>query len=208
MTSPLGSLVVDNRDGRRVSVSRSTRETTISVSLDIDGSGQATIETGVGFYDHLIGSLAHHGLFDVVIRAEGDLAVDEHHTVEDVALVLGSAFAEALGDRAGIRRFGEARVPMDEAVASAVLDIGGRPYAVIELPFRGERVGELPLQLVEHALEAFARTAGATLHVSGTGRNDHHLAEAAFKALGRALRLACEPDPRRTGVASTKGSLG
>lgn len=208
MTSPLGSLVVDNRDGRRVSVSRSTRETTISVSLDLDGSGQATIETGVGFYDHLIGSLAHHGLFDVVIRAEGDLAVDEHHTVEDVALVLGAAFAEALGDRAGIRRFGDARVPMDEAVASAVLDIGGRPYAVIELPFRGERVGELPLQLVEHALEAFARTAGATLHVTGTGRNDHHLAEAAFKALGRALRLACEPDPRRTGVASTKGSLG
>jgi len=208
MTLPLGSLVVDNREGRRVSVSRSTRETTISVSLDLDGSGQATIETGVGFYDHLIGSLAHHGLFDVVIRAEGDLAVDEHHTVEDVALVLGAAFAEALGERAGIRRFGDARVPMDEAVASAVLDIGGRPYAVIELPFRGERVGELPLQLVEHALEAFARTAGATLHVTGTGRNDHHLAEAAFKALGRALRLACEPDPRRTGVASTKGSLG
>jgi imidazoleglycerol-phosphate dehydratase len=208
MTSPLGSLVVNNRDGRRVSVSRSTRETTISVSLDLDGTGQATIETGVGFYDHLIGSLAHHGLFDVVIRAEGDLAVDEHHTVEDVAVVLGSAFAEALGERAGIRRFGEARVPMDEAVASAVLDIGGRPYAVIELPFRGERVGELPLQLVEHALEAFARTAGATLHVSATGRNDHHLAEAAFKALGRALRLACEPDPRRPGVASTKGSLG
>jgi len=208
MTSPLGSLVVDNREGRRVSVSRSTRETTISVSLDLDGSGQATIETGVGFYDHLIGSLAHHALFDVVIRAEGDLAVDEHHTVEDVALVLGAAFAEALGERAGIRRFGDARVPMDEAVASAVLDIGGRPYAVIELPFRGERVGELPLQLVEHALEAFARTAGATLHVTGTGRNDHHLAEAAFKALGRALRLACEPDPRRTGVASTKGSLG
>jgi imidazoleglycerol-phosphate dehydratase len=208
MTSPLGSLVVDSSDGRRVTVSRSTRETTISVSLDLDGSGQATIETGVGFYDHLIGSLAHHGLFDVVIRAEGDLAVDEHHTVEDVALVLGSAFAEALGERAGIRRFGDARVPMDEAVASAVLDIGGRPYAVIELPFRGERVGELPLQLVEHALEAFARTAGATLHVTGNGRNDHHLAEAAFKALGRALRLACEPDPRRTGVASTKGSLG
>ena len=206
MTLPLGSLVVDNREGRRVSVSRSTRETTISVSLDLDGSGQATIETGVGFYDHLIGSLAHHGLFDVVIRAEGDLAVDEHHTVEDVALVLGAAFAEALGERAGIRRFGEARVPMDEAVASAVLDIGGRPYAVIELPFRGERVGELPLQLVEHALEAFARTAGATLHVTGTGRNDHHLAEAAFKALGRSLRLACEPDPRRIGVASTKGS--
>jgi imidazoleglycerol-phosphate dehydratase len=208
MSSPLGSLVVDDRDGRRVTVSRKTRETTISTSLDLDGSGVAMIETGIGFFDHLLGSLAHHGLFDVEIRASGDLAVDEHHTVEDVALVLGAAFAEALGDRAGIGRFGDARVPMDEALASAVVDIGGRPYAVIDLPFRGERVGELPLQLVEHTLEAFARTAGATLHLSGTGRNDHHLAEAAFKALGRALRIACEPDPRRTGVASTKGALG
>jgi len=208
MTSPLGSLIVDSRERRAVSVSRSTRETTISIRLGLDGTGEAAIETGVGFYDHLLGSLAHHGLFDLEIRAQGDLGVDEHHTVEDVALVLGAAFAEALGDRAGIQRFGDARVPMDEAVASAVIDIGGRPYAVIELPFRGERVGELPLQLVEHALEAFARTAGATLHVNGTGRNDHHLAEAAFKALGRALRAASEPDPRRTGVASTKGSLG
>jgi imidazoleglycerol-phosphate dehydratase len=208
MSSVLGSLVVDSRDGRRATVSRKTRETTISTSLDLDGGGAATIETGVGFYNHLLGSLAHHGLFDLEIHAVGDLAVDEHHTVEDVALVLGAAFAEALGDRAGIGRFGEARVPMDEAVASAVVDIGGRPYAVIDLPFRGERVGDLPLQLVEHAFEAFARTAGATLHLSGIGRNDHHLAEAAFKALGRALRVACEPDPRRTGVASTKGSLG
>jgi imidazoleglycerol-phosphate dehydratase len=208
MTTPLGSLVVDSRAGRRVSVSRETRETRISVSLDLDGRGTATIETGVGFFDHLLGSLAHHGLFDLEIHATGDLAIDEHHTVEDVALVLGAAFGEALGDRAGIRRFGDARVPMDESLASAVIDIGGRPYAVIDLPFRGERVGELPLQLVEHALEAFARTAGATLHLSGSGRNDHHLAEAAFKALGRALREACELDPRRTGVASTKGSLG
>ena len=208
MSSALGSLVVDSRDGRRVTVSRKTRETTISTSLDLDGSGVATIETGIGFFDHLLGSLAHHGLFDIEIRASGDLAIDEHHTVEDVTLVLGAAFAEALGDRAGIGRFGDARVPMDEALASAVVDIGGRPYAVIDLPFRGERVGELPLQLVEHALEAFARTAGATLHLSGTGRNDHHLAEVAFKALGRALRVACEQDPRRTGVASTKGALG
>jgi imidazoleglycerol-phosphate dehydratase len=208
MTSPLGSLVVESREGRRVAVSRETRETRISISLDLDGRGLATIETGVGFYDHLLGSLAHHGLFDVTISAAGDLAVDEHHTVEDVALVLGAAFGEALGERTGIRRFGDAGVPMDEAVAVAVIDIGGRPYAVVELPFRGERVGELPLQLVEHALEAFARTAGATLHVNGTGRNDHHLAEAAFKAMGRALREACEVDPRRTGVASTKGSLG
>ena len=208
MTTPLGTLDVTDRGTRRVSVSRRTRETEIDVSLDLDGSGVARISTGVGFYDHLLTSLAHHGLFDVEIRATGDLEVDEHHTVEDVALVLGSAFAEALGDRAGIRRFGEASVPMDESLATAVIDVGGRPYAVIDLPFRGERVGGLPLQLVEHALEAFARTAGATLHVRGTGRNDHHLAEAAFKALARALREACESDPRRDGVASTKGSLG
>ena len=125
-----------------------------------------------------------------------------------MALVLGAALATALGDRAGIQRFGDASVPMDEALASAVIDIGGRPYAVIDLPFRGERIGALSTQLVEHALESFARTAGATLHVTGTGRNDHHLAEAAFKALARSLRVACTPDPRRTGVASTKGSLG
>ena len=208
MTSPLGNVAVEARDERRVSLTRRTRETDITVSVDLDGTGSAAIETGVGFYDHLLSSLAHHGLFDLEIRATGDLQVDEHHTVEDVALVLGAAFAEALGDRAGIVRFGDSSVPMDEALATAVVDIGGRPYAVVELPFRGERVGELPLQLVEHAIEAFARTAGATVHVRGTGRNDHHLAEAAFKALGRALRAACEPDPRRRGVASTKGVLG
>jgi imidazoleglycerol-phosphate dehydratase len=206
MTTALGSLEVEHRDGRRVTVRRSTRETEISLSLDLDGSGVATIATGVGFYDHLLGSLAHHGLFDLEITARGDLDVDDHHTVEDVALVLGAALAEALGDRGGIARFGDATVPMDESVATAIIDVGGRPYAVIDLPFRSERAGMLSLQLVEHALEAFARTAGATLHVRGTGRNDHHLAEAAFKALGRALRAACEPDPRRRGVASTKGS--
>jgi imidazoleglycerol-phosphate dehydratase len=208
MTSPIGILDVQERSARRVRIARTTRETDVTVTLDLDGSGAADIATGIGFYDHLLGSLAHHGLFDLEIRATGDLHVDEHHTVEDVALVIGSAFAEALGDRAGIRRFGDSSVPMDESVATAIIDVGGRPYAVIDLPFLGERVGGLPLQLVDHALEAFARTAGATLHLSGTGRNDHHLAEAAFKALGRALRIACEPDPRRTGVASTKGSLG
>jgi imidazoleglycerol-phosphate dehydratase len=206
MTTPLGSLTVEARDGRRVTVRRATRETEISLSLDLDGSGIAAISTGVGFYDHLLTSFAHHGLFDLEIAARGDLEVDDHHTVEDVALVLGAAVTEALGDRGGIARFGDASVPMDESVATAIIDVGGRPYAVIDLPFRGERTGELSLQLVEHALEAFARTAGATLHVRGTGRNDHHLAEAAFKALGRALRAACEPDPRRRGVASTKGS--
>ena len=207
MTTPLGATTVTDRDARRLTVTRETRETRVRVTLDLDGRGSTAIATGVGFFDHLLGSLAHHGLFDLTIEASGDLEIDEHHTVEDVALVLGSAFAEALGDRAGIRRFGDARAPMDESLASAIIDVGGRPYAVIDLPFRGERVGELPLQLVEHALEAFARTAGATLHLSGTGRNDHHLAEAAFKALGRALRVACEADPRRSGVASTKGSL-
>ncbi len=208
MTTPLGSLSVETSTDRRASVSRETRETTVAISLDLDGEGTASIATGVGFFDHLLSSLAHHGLFDLEVRTRGDLGVDEHHSVEDTALVLGAAFAEALGDRAGIVRFGEATVPMDESLATAVVDIGGRPYAVVELPFRGERVGELPLQLVEHAIEAFARTAGATIHVRGSGRNDHHLAEAAFKALGRALRAACEPDPRRRGVASTKGSLG
>jgi imidazoleglycerol-phosphate dehydratase len=208
MTTPLGTLDILEREGRRVRVARRTRETAIELALDLDGSGQTAIETGIGFYDHVLGSLAHHGLFDLEIRATGDLHVDEHHTVEDVALVLGAAFAEALGDRAGIRRFGDSSVPMDESVATAVIDVGGRPYAVIDLPFRAERAGTLPLQLVDHALESFARASGATLHLRGTGRNDHHLAEAAFKALGRALRVACEPDPRRTGVASTKGSLG
>jgi imidazoleglycerol-phosphate dehydratase len=206
MTSPLGVVDVRDRADRRVTVSRTTRETQVTVELDLDGSGVADIATGVGFYDHLLGSFAHHGLFDLTVRAVGDLHVDDHHTVEDVALVLGSAVAEALGERAGIERFGDATVPMDEALATAVVDVGGRPYAVIDLPFRGERAGELTLQLVEHALEAFARTSGVTLHVRGSGRNDHHLAEAAFKALGRALRAAVAPDPRRRGVASTKGS--
>ncbi len=208
MTTPLGELTIGPREDRRVTVARTTRETDITVTLGLDGAGHTAIVTGIGFYDHLLGSLAHHGLFDLAIQSDGDLQIDEHHTVEDVALVLGAAFAEALGDRAGIRRFGDSSVPMDESIATAVIDVGGRPYAAIDLPFQGERVGALPLQLVEHALESFARTAGATLHVRGTGRNDHHLAEAAFKALGRALRDACEPDPRRAGVASTKGSLG
>lgn len=209
MTTPLGALEVSDRGpGRAVTLRRSTRETDITVRVDLDGTGQASIETGVGFFDHLLTSLAHHALLDLEIRARGDLGVDDHHTVEDVALVLGAAVAEALGARAGIQRFGDASVPMDEAVATAILDLGGRPYAVLDLPFRGERVGALNLQMIEHALEAFARTSGTTLHLRATGRNDHHLAEAAFKALARALRVAIAPDPRRSGVASTKGSLG
>ena len=209
MTTPLGSIeIVERGPGRAVTLRRTTRETDVTVHVDLDGSGEATVETGVGFLDHLLSSLAHHALLDLELRATGDLEVDDHHTVEDVALVLGAAIAEALGDRAGIQRFGDASVPMDEAVATAVLDVGGRPYAVVDLPFRGERVGTLNLQMIEHALEAFARASGTTLHLRATGRNDHHLAEAAFKALARALRAAVALDPRRTGVASTKGSLG
>ena len=208
MTTPLGELEFGPAEGRRVTVSRTTAETDVTITLGIDGQGHRAVDTGIGFYDHLLGSMAHHGLFDLAISARGDLEVDEHHTIEDVALVLGSAFATALGDRTGIARFGESAVPMDESIARVVVDVGGRPYAVVDLPFRGERAGGLPLQLIEHAIEAFARTSGVTVHVGGTGRNDHHLAEAAFKALGRALRVACEPDPRRSGVASTKGVLG
>jgi imidazoleglycerol-phosphate dehydratase len=193
---------------RWATVTRSTKETQITVTLKLDGTGKTAIDTGVGFYDHLLGSMAHHALFDLEIAATGDLVIDEHHTVEDVALVLGAALAASLGDRSGITRFGDAAVPMDESVATAVVDVGGRPYAVVDLPFRGKRAGKLPLELVDHALESFARAGGVTLNVKGRGRNDHHLAEAAFKALGRALSAAVTVDPRRQGVASTKGSLG
>jgi imidazoleglycerol-phosphate dehydratase len=211
MTSPLGAAetVLAVAGPRSATVRRTTRETRIAVTVDLDGAGRAAVATGIGAYDHLLTSFAHHGLLDLSVEARGDLEVDEHHTVEDVALVLGAAIAAALGDRAGIRRFGDASVPMDESLATCVLDIGGRPYAVLDLPFRGERIGGLPTQLVDHALESFARTAGATLHLHGTGRNDHHLAEAAFKALAVSLRRAVEPDPGRAGaIASTKGSLG
>ena len=193
---------------RRVERVRATRETRVRVVVDLDGSGSAKVATGIGFYDHLLTSLATHSLIDLEVEAAGDLEVDDHHTVEDVALVLGDAIAGALGDRAGIGRFGEATVPMDEALARCALDLSGRPYAVLDLAFRGDRMGQLSTQLVEHALESFARTAGATLHLSASGRNDHHVAEAAFKALARSLRSAVAPDPRRAGaVPSSKGSL-
>jgi imidazoleglycerol-phosphate dehydratase len=194
--------------GRRAVRARKTRETDVRIELALDGSGIANVHTGIGFYDHLLSSLAHHALIDLSIEAGGDLDVDEHHTVEDVAITLGEAFAEALVDRARITRFGEASVPMDEALATAVIDLSGRSYAVLDLVFRGERVGALSTQLIEHALEAFARTAGVTLHLRASGRNDHHVAEAAFKALARALRAAVAIDERRLGVASTKGVLG
>ena len=145
-------------------------------------------------------------MFDLDIDAKGDLEIDEHHTVEDTALVVGQAFTEALGDRAGIVRYGDATVPMDEALARAVVDVGGRPYAVIDIELRTDRIGQLGTQMIPHAIESLARTAGFTIHVTATGRNDHHVAEAAIKALARALRAAVADDPRRSGVPSTKGT--
>jgi imidazoleglycerol-phosphate dehydratase len=205
MTS-IGTVVASGP--RWATVTRETKETRITITLKLDGTGETNIETGVGFFDHLLNSLAHHALFDLDVQAAGDLVIDEHHTVEDVALVLGAAFGQALGDRAGIARFGDAAVPMDEAVATAVVDVGGRPYSVVDLPFKGKRAGKLPLELIEHAVESFASAGGVTINLKGRGRNDHHLAEAAFKALGRSLCSAVTVDPRRQGPASTKGALG
>jgi len=204
--SSIGTVVASG--DRWATVTRSTKETQITVTLKLDGTGETNIETGVGFFDHLLNSMAHHALFDLDIQAAGDLVIDEHHTVEDVSLVLGAALAQALGDRSGIARFGDASVPMDESVATCVVDVGGRPYAVVDLPFKGKRAGKLPLELIEHVLESFARAGGVTLNIKGKGRNDHHLAEAAFKALGRSLCAAVAVDPRRQGPASTKGALG
>jgi imidazoleglycerol-phosphate dehydratase len=207
VSSQFGTVVASG--DRSATIARETRETKITVALRLDGAGDTSVETGVGFFDHLLSAMAHHALFDLTVTATGDLDVDEHHTVEDVALVFGAALAQALGDRAGIVRFGDAAVPMDESVATAVVDVGGRPYAVVDVPFRGKRAGKLPLQLIEHVFESIARTGGLTLNVKARGRNDHHLAEAAFKAFGRALREATEIDPRRAGApASTKGVLG
>lgn len=192
---------------RTATISRKTLETNVRVSIDLDGTGAVAVDTGVGFYDHMLTAFGHHGLFDLEIKTDGDLHVDEHHTVEDTALVLGSAIADALADRVAIRRYGSATIPMDEAVATAVVDMGGRPYAVVDLPFTTERLGSLGTQMIPHALEALTRTAGCTLNLSATGSNDHHIAEAAFKALAYAVRAAIEIDPRRQGLASTKGAM-
>lgn len=191
---------------RTATVTRKTRETDIEIALDLDGTGATTIATGVGFYDHLLTALGHHSLIDLAIRCDGDLDIDDHHTVEDTAIVLGQALGEALGDRAGIQRYGDATVPMDEALATCAVDVGGRPYAVIDVPLRQATIGNLSTQNVPHALEALARSAGFTLHLTASGTNDHHVAEAAFKALARAIRAAVSPDPRRNGIASTKGT--
>ena len=184
---------------------RQTKETDVAVRLSLDGSGNAEVATGVAFLDHLLRALAMHARFDLEVKARGDLEVDAHHTVEDVARVLGEALAEALGDRSGIARFGDAIVPLDESRATVALDCGGRGYAMIDVPLRGVMIGSLPATLVPHFLETFALRGGVTLHVIASGRDDHHLAEATFKALARALRQACAVDPAlRGGSASTK----
>ena len=193
---------------RTSSITRKTNETEISVSLNLDGSGQAEMDTGLGFLDHMLHHIAVHGLFDLTIQAQGDLHVDEHHTVEDVALVLGQAFAEALGNKKGIVRTAHAFVPMDETLALVVLDLSGRPYSVIDLEWRTPAVGGIATTLFEHFLESFAVTVRCNLHARVLyGRDDHHKAEALFKALGRALDAATQMDSRRGGIPSTKGTL-
>jgi imidazoleglycerol-phosphate dehydratase len=194
---------------RRATVARATEETDVSVALTLEGIGRHEIATGIGFLDHLLAHVAVHGLFDVEVRADGDLHVDPHHTVEDVALVLGRAFDQALGDRAGLVRVGAAYVPMDESLAFITVDLSGRPYAVTDLAWSGTRVGGLPVTLISHVLESFAVTARANVHARVLyGRDDHHKAEALFKALGRALDQATRRDPRRAGaIPSTKGKL-
>ncbi|HYM49163.1 MAG TPA: imidazoleglycerol-phosphate dehydratase HisB [Candidatus Limnocylindrales bacterium] len=195
-------MTTDERSAHRT---RRTKETEVSVRLRLDGSGTGDVATGVPFLDHLLRALAMHARFDLEVKARGDLEVDAHHTVEDVAIVLGETLAEALGDRAGIARFGHASVPLDESLATVALDCGGRSYARIELPLQGPTIGSLPATLVPHFLETFAGSGGMTLHLTASGRDDHHLAEAAFKALARALRQGCAIDPTLRGrSASTK----
>jgi imidazoleglycerol-phosphate dehydratase len=193
---------------RTAEIRRTTRETDVTVMLDLDGSGKAEITTGVGFYDHMLHHVAHHGLFDLTVRATGDLHIDEHHTVEDVAIALGQALDKALGDRAGIARMADAFVTMDEALGHVIVDLSGRPYCVFDCAFATPAMGGMGTSLVPHVFESVAVHARANLHARVLyGRDDHHKAEALFKALGRALSMATRIDPRRGGVPSTKGVL-
>ena len=197
---------------RTARVARRTGESDVVVDLDLDGTGRSTVATGVPFYDHMLASLAKHALFDLDVQAKGDVDVDAHHTVEDVAIVLGTALREALGDKAGIRRFGDALVPLDEALVQAAVDVSGRPYCVHTGEPEGQQYvvvgGSYVGSLTRHVLETLALTAGIAVHVRVlAGRDPHHLVEAQFKALARALRAAVEPDPRQSGVPSTKGTL-
>lgn len=194
---------------RTAEISRQTNETQIEIRLDLDGTGKHEISTGIGFLNHMLTHLAIHGLFDLVVRANGDLEVDTHHTVEDTALVLGQAFDAALGDRKGIVRMADAFAPMDETLAHVVVDFSGRPYAVIQAEWHTPYIGNIPTTLFPHFFESFAVTARCNLHARVLyGRDDHHEAEALFKAWARALSTATQLDPRRAGnVPSTKGTL-
>ena len=194
---------------RTATIKRTTSETDIQLRLSLDGTGQCTVSTGVGFLDHMLRHIAVHGLFDLEIKAIGDLDIDAHHTVEDVAILLGQAFDQALGDRKGIVRMGSATVPMDEALAFVAIDLSGRPYAVIAADWHTPSIGSLPTTLIPHFLESFAFNARLNLHARVEyGRDDHHQAEALFKALGRALDAATRVDERRAeAIPSTKGSL-
>ena len=193
---------------RTASVRRTTGETDISITLGLDGSGTCKIDTGIPFFDHMLDGFARHGLFDLKIDAAGDTEVDAHHTVEDTGIVLGQTFAQALGAKAGITRFANVAIPMDETLVMAAVDISGRGQAYCELPLPTDRVGDFDTELAVEFFYAFARDAGVTLHVRElAGGNSHHIIEAAFKAVGRAMRFACELDPRVEGVPSTKGAL-
>lgn len=194
---------------RRAEIDRKTKETQIKLTLDLDGSGKVAASTGVGFLDHMLDHLGKHSLSDLSVQASGDLQVDDHHTVEDVAICLGQALTQALGDKAGIARYGWASVPMDETLADVSLDLSGRPAVVFNARFNGDKIGTFDTQLIEEFIRRFANVAGANLHVNVPyGSNDHHIAEAIFKALAQALRIAKAIDPQRKGeIPSTKGSL-
>lgn len=194
---------------RTAKIERKTKETDILVEVNLDGSGQYQIETGVGFFDHMLAQIAVHGLFDLTIKATGDLHIDPHHTVEDTGLALGAAFRQALGDKAGIVRTASATVPMDEALGQVVVDFSGRPYTVLRTAWTSPVVGSLPVTLLEHFFESFATASAANLHlIVHYGRDNHHMAESLFKATARALATAVRLDPRRSGVIpSSKGVL-
>jgi len=194
---------------RTAEVTRNTAETRISVGINLDGTGKASLATGIGFFDHMLDQIARHGLIDLDIRCEGDLHIDGHHTVEDVGITLGQAFAVAVGDKRGIRRYGHAYVPLDEALSRVVVDFSGRPGLHMEVPFTSGMVGAFDTQLTFEFFQGFVNHAGVTLHIDNLkGVNAHHQAETVFKAFARALRAALERDPRAAGVIpSTKGSL-
>jgi imidazoleglycerol-phosphate dehydratase len=195
---------------RQASVERTTKETRVQVSVDLDGSGRYDVATGIGFLDHMLEQLSRHGLIDLTVRAEGDLHIDFHHTTEDTGLAVGEAVAKALGDRRGIRRYGEALIPMDETLTRVAVDCSGRPYLVWKVAFTRPKLGQMDTELFQEWYKAFAQSAGLTLHVETLyGTNNHHIVESCYKGLARALRTAIERDPRAAdAVPSTKGVLG